>query len=88
MNVSEPEIWNDADDYADVSIYITTGKKEEWKFNLYLEKETGQIFDSCTQYAPTLEDCFDQATVEPPIEVYEAFLASRQKAVTLLKGLK
>lgn len=87
MKTSGPVLWNNADDYADVSIYVVPGT-DEWEFIVTLDKQTGQIYDSDPHYAESLEAPFNETENKPPPEVLAAFMAARPKAVAMLEKLK
>lgn len=85
---SNPVIWNNADDYSDVAVYVKELGGAEWKFSISLSHETNQIEDSTVEYAAEQHAGFDETGLTPSDAVQHAFQAMRPTAVDMLEKLK
>ena len=75
--------------FADVDIYVRVQETEDWLFVVTLDKESGEIFDGgSVLYSPDADEMFDATQIEPPPEVFAAFMAARPEAIVILEALK
>lgn len=80
------EIVNDDASYRDLEIYVVEDTGAEWKFRVYLDKESGLILESDPMYSPNRDDAFEETDLPVPPAVRDALSAQRPRVHELLKG--
>ena len=83
---SDMQVVNDADDYKDVDVYITTVYGAEWLFTLSRDNTTMEVLDDATpRYAANSEDIFEECANVPAVILAE-FVRIRPQALAMLTG--
>lgn len=88
LKVTDPELFSDTEDYADVRTYVTTSKGD-WRFMVSLDKSHNTIYDGEVCFSPGPEapfDCLNADDVDP--DARAAFAAVRDRAVNILHALQ
>jgi hypothetical protein len=65
-------VYNDDESYKDVDAYIVMPDGTEWKFHIYLDKETRAIIHDEPMFSAHVHESFDDTCEEPPQEAKDA----------------
>lgn len=81
-------VYNNADDYKDVSVYVKhPAHPGEYKFNVFLDKETGLLHEGELSYAENDDASFDDCPSRPiPHEVRGLYFNALPNVFAVLNG--
>lgn len=83
---SKPNLYNNADDYADVDFFICHAGVD-WKFTFSLDKDDNRIFENRIQKSNSPNDSFELTNDVPPQAVQDVYFQAKVDAVNLLNSI-